>query len=243
MKKKVGIIPILLIIIICLATGYYFGYMKPVPYISSLLPKPAAAETSAPVIREPYSVEVDLSKPILEQSARTKLLTVKTQKISAAGEIKEAGLFNWAVFSKTKAVVYHGLATFSVDLGTIGEDDISINTDTKTIDIHIGKPSLNIEYLPEETEFFSTSNGLLTFGEMDITPEMNAELETSAKELLYEAVSADDVAKHEAEKFAELSVQEIFEPVVTAAADAAVAELNDPFAVPVYYTVKVIIDG
>ena len=241
MRRKIGIIPILLVVIVCLAAGYYLGYMKPIPYISSLLPKPAMTESPAPELPKPYSVEVDFSKPILEKSARTKLLTVKTQKISAAGEIKEEGLFNWAVFSKTKAVVYHGQATFSVDLSKIGEDDIVINKDTRTIDVYVGEPVLNIEYLPEETEFFSTSNGLLTFGEMDITPEMNAQLETSAKELLYESASKDDTASKEAEKFAELSIQEIFEPIIVAAVDAAVSEAADQFAVPVYYTVNVII--
>ena len=76
---------------------------------------------------------------------------------------------------------------------------------------------------------------------MDITPEMNAQLETSAKELLYESVSKDDTASKEAEKFAELSIQEIFEPIIVAAVDAAVSEAADPYAVPVYYTVNVII--
>ena len=109
----------------------------------------------------------------------------------------------------------------------IGEDDIVINKDTRTIDVYVEEPVLNIEYLPEETEFFSTSNGLLTFGEMDITPEMNAQLETSAKELLYESVSKDDTASKEAEKFAELSIQEIFEPIIVAAVDAAVSEAAD----------------
>jgi len=240
MKKKFSIITILLILIF-FAGGYLLGYLRPIPYISGLIPGPAATGEPVPEPKMPYSVEVDFKKPILEQSVRTKLLTVKTQKISAAGEIKEEGLFNWAVFSKTKAVVYHGLATFSVDLSKIGENDIVINKDSKTIDVYVEEPVLNIEYLPEETEFFSTSNGLLTFGEMDITPEMNAQLETAAKELLYEAVSEDDAAGKEAEKFAELSIQEIFEPIIVAAVDAAVTEAADPFVIPVYYTVNVII--
>ena len=68
-----------------------------------------------------------------------------------------------------------------------------------------------------------------------------AQTYTNWELLFFDVNSKDDTASKEAEKFAELSIQEIFEPIIVAAVDAAVSEAADQFAVPVYYTVNVII--
>ena len=107
--------------------------------------------------------------------------------------------------------------------------------------IHIPEPVLSVEYLPEETEFLNTSNGILRFGEMQLTPEMMTELEALAKKELRKSIEEDSDSMETARKFAALSVKEIFEPVLKKQIDAALEEANDQFAIPPYYTIQVLV--
>ncbi len=140
-------------------------------------------------------------------------------------------------------MLFHGIATYSVDLAQIKESDIVVDSDAHIIEIHIPEPVLAVEYLPEQTEFLNTSNGILRFGEMEITPEMMTELETVAKQKLKEAITADTSSMETAKKYAALSVKEIFEPVLKKQIDDALNAANDEFAIPPYYSISVIVDS
>lgn len=190
----------------------------------------------------PYTVSVNFEDVFLSETQRQQKLQIMTQKVSASYTTTKSGLFNWGIFSQTKAMVFHGVGTYTVDLAAIGTEAFVVDDENQKITIHIPAPELSVEILPEKTEFFDTSNGLLRFGEMQLTPEAMAEIEVLGKEKLTAELVRDNESAESARRFAKLSVQEIFQPIVTAQITASVKAANDKYAVPVYYTVEVEID-
>lgn len=187
----------------------------------------------------PYPVTVDFDPVIQGEAYQQKILTIMTQKASAPAIAKKDGLWSIPVFKQTKAIIFHGEGTYSVDLSLLSADDFEIDDDEKIITIKIPKPVLSVKLLPDETEFFDSSNGMLRFGEMQITPEYMTQLESQGIERITETLMEDTIIQETANKFAKLSVKEIYEPIIKAQIDEAVENANDEFAIPVYYTINV----
>ena len=188
----------------------------------------------------PYDLEVDFGEVFLDEAKREKKLEVYRQKETVQHTAKKDGLFGWDVYSQTKTMIIHGVATYTVDLNEIQPSDIVADAETHTITIYIPEPVLSIEYLPEETEFLDTKNGLLRFGEMELSPEMMSEVETLAKQKLREGVENDDDSAENARRFAMLSVKEVFEPVLKAQLDA-IMEAQGSISNKSYYSVQVVV--
>ena len=189
-------------------------------------------------IRSPYEVSVDFGDVILGESAQQKELIVMKQDAEVPATIKKSGFLDFQAFEKSQVVIYHGHAQYTVDLSEITEDDVIIDDDANTITIMIPKPSLEVIYEPEHTQIYDESRGLLAFGDIEFTAEETKNNEMKAKILLYDAFTADAYATEQANKYAMLTVQEIYQPLINQAVDAAVKAAEDEFAVGKYYTVR-----
>lgn len=188
----------------------------------------------------PYKVHVTFDNVLLDPGQRESKLIIMKQKCAASYTKTKDGLFSWGIYSQTKSMVFHGLGVYTVDLSGINENSFVIDNEKGTITIHIPKPELTVEYLPEKTEFFNTSNGLLSFGEMELPSEMQQELEVKGKQLLEDEMKNDKESKDTAEKYAKLSVKDIYEPLIRKMESAAVAAANDEYAVPENYEISVV---
>ena len=187
----------------------------------------------------PYVVEVDFTPVLLDEAHLEKKLIVMSQKATTSETAKKAGLFSLPVFKQTKAIIFHGEGTYSVDLSSLTSSDFVVDNEKRTITVYIPMPELTVKLLPEETEFFDSANGTLRFGEMEITPETMTTLESQGIARITETLEADKNTWDMAEKFAKLSVKELYEPLVTAQVDAAVQAADDEYAMPAYYSIIV----
>lgn len=245
--KKLKTILIGLVIGIVVALGYQYFNDKKKEEESHTLEDVIETESTADTVtieqdNVPYSVTVNFNETILEEAEQEKKLIVMTQKASKSYEVTKDGLLSLDIFKQSKAMIFHGTGTYTVDLSDFTSDNIEVNDEDKTITVHIHKPELSIEILPEETEFFETDNGLLAFGEMKITDEMYSEIMSSGKEILYKELSEDENVTELATKFAEVSVEEFFQPVVDSAVDAVMENTSDPLAIGTYYRVNAVCD-
>lgn len=250
-KRKKGILPLILVIILAFLAGILgmrFYYQKSYgPYTSDYkISKQESDDGKSEKIKQekvPYTVQVDFGDTLMEEAQKENKLQIMTRETTTPYTAKKEGLFSWPVFKQTKVMVFHGKGTYTVDLSQITSEDISVNNNTETITIRIPEPVCTVDYLPEETEFFDTSNGLLRFGEMQLTPEIQNEMEKKGKALLEEKFASDTESTALAEKYAAMAVKEDYQKVVNAAVKAAVSEANDDFAKPVIYTIEVVIDS
>jgi len=226
-----------LFIVLVTALVVYFAS----PFISRVLAF-AGLPTSTQILgesHEPFSVSVDFGSVLKEEAKQEKSLTVMTQDLSVSENTSKEGLFGWSVFRQTQAAVFHGESRYEVDLAQLSDDSFTVDEENHVITITVPYPTLSVEYLPEESEFFDTANGLLTFGEMKLSLEEANELAVLAKEKLQTSAESDTEMWEMAEKYAKMSVRDIYQPVVNAAVNAAVEEAGSAYAMPVVYTVQV----
>lgn len=187
----------------------------------------------------PYVVEVDFAPVLLKETGSEKKLIIMTQKALAPEVAEKPGLWGISAFKQTKAMIFHGEATYYIDLSDLSRNDFAIDNEKRAITVFIPKPQFSVKLLPEETEFFDASNGVLRFGEMQLAPEILTMLETQGIARITETLENDSNTWKTVQRFAKLAVKEIYEPLITAQVDAAVKRAADEFAIPAYYTITV----
>lgn len=162
-------------------------------------------------------VNIMIKEAILGCCSQEKQLVVYTREIYDTILLKESGLFGWDIFSKTKDIVFKGTAAYTVDLSEIDENDIVIDEDG-TVTLYIPHAQLlndNIIINSNDIIFEDTEKGALAFNDIDITPEQNAQLESSARQAMKNKLLEENDSDN-ADGFAKLSVLEIAEPLVSA---------------------------
>ena len=96
----------------------------------------------------------DFQEAILGDSQQLKKLEVFKQDVSEAVQLTKTGLANLKVFSKTQLLTYKGTATYTVDLGKLTKDDITLDEDELTVHIAIPSPVLEpININEDDIEF------------------------------------------------------------------------------------------
>lgn len=187
----------------------------------------------------PYPVYVDYGEVILGTASQECDLRIMTRSVQVSDEISKDGLFGWdVVFGQTQGVVYHANVDYFVDLGELDIDDILVNEREHTIRITVPYPTHEVNLVPEEYEFFDSSNGLLRFGEMQITPEIQTQLESNARTRIEANISEDDASWTIVEDYARLSIENLFQTSVNAQTNENL-EASEDNAQFVYYDVIV----
>ena len=149
----------------------------------------------------------DFQEAILGDSEQLKKLEVYKQNVSDAVQLTNTGLANLKIFSKTQLLTYKGVATYTVDLGKLTKDDITLDEDAMTVHIKIPKPELDpININEDDIEFGDVERGLLG-------PEQNQEVQSEARNKMMEKLEAENV-QEKADRFAALSVWEIYQPII-----------------------------
>ena len=156
----------------------------------------------------------DFQEAILGDSKQLKKLEVFTTDISGAATLVDTGLGNLKVFTKTQLMTYKGSVTYTVDLGELDKDDITLDEETKTVHIripHAVQEEININ--ENEMEVGDVDRGLLGIGEISTTPEENQKLQSEARKKMQEKLDAENTIS-EADRFAKMSVWEIYQPII-----------------------------
>ena len=156
----------------------------------------------------------DFQEAIIGDSEQLKKLEVFETEVSDAVQLTNTGLANLKVFTKTQLLTYKGTATYTVDLGELSKDDITLDEEKMTVHIKIPDAELEpININENDIEFGDVERGLLGIGKMSMTPEQQQEVQSEARNKMMEKLEADNTAE-EAERFAKLSVWEIYQPII-----------------------------
>ena len=157
---------------------------------------------------------VDFADAILGDTKQLKKLEVFTAEVSDVATVTDTGLGNLKVFSKVQLITFHGSTVYTVDLSSLSRDDITVNEDEKTVTLsipHAQRGDINVP--SDKMEFGDVDKGLLAFGEIHLTPEENAKIETKIMEKMNQRLDEDKVDES-ADKFAAMSVGEIFQRMI-----------------------------
>ena len=160
----------------------------------------------------------DFEEAILGDASQLQKLEVYTQKVSDVSVITDTGLLNWGIFTKNQLITYNGTAVYTVDLSALRSTDISFNEEEKMITLKIPHAVQEEINIPEdEIQFGDTTKGLLAFGDIKMTAEQAMKVQAEARKKMEEKLALDNVLQT-ADRFAKLSVWEIYSPIIKSVA-------------------------
>ena len=157
----------------------------------------------------------DFAEAILGDEEQLKKLEVYSREVSDVVTLTQAGLFKIKAFSKYQLITYNGKAVYTVDLSGLKADDITLDEETKTVTMKVPEPQLEPINIPSENiQFGEVEKEAFAFGNIKLTPEQQAEVETQAKARMLEKIEAENVIE-DAKAAAERSIWEIFQPMIS----------------------------
>lgn len=157
----------------------------------------------------------DFAEAVLGDEEQLKKLEVYSREVSDVSTLTQAGLFKIKAFSKYQLITYNGKAIYTVDLSGLKADDITLDEETKTVTIKVPAPVLEPINIPSENiQFGEVEKEAFAFGNIKLTPEQQAEVETQAKERMLQKLEDEKVIE-DAKIAAEHSIWEIFQPMIS----------------------------
>ena len=160
-----------------------------------------------------YTIESKKIKSELVGKAKQKKeFIVMEQPVTVGKQEKKEGLFKASVFRQTQYIEYNGIGKYTIDLNDFSESNIEVDNNNKKIIITLPEPKLNVEF--KDMKAYDTSNGILTFGEMDLTSDIQNELIQKAVTDMEEELTTNETLKSNALRYAEMSVESLFQPVI-----------------------------
>lgn len=162
----------------------------------------------------------DFEKVIIEKSTQQHQLIVDEEEVSVPTTITVAGAFDLDILSKTAHETVSGTGQYTVDLGKVDGDSISLDEDSLTVTVKVPAPELhNVSFDPEKTVIGATDRGWLAFGEVKMTEKERKTFETTAVKKLTARLKEEDCVSR-AQKFARLSCEDLYSPIVSAISPA-----------------------
>lgn len=174
--------------------------------------KPPVYEEDVYVLEERRVAE--FQPVIIEKFHEESELVVCSVEATETLDLKQMGILDWSILNKTQTLKYKGIGTFYVDLSSLGEKNIRLDDDKKTVIIEIPHTKMApVEIDPEKFEAGETQKGLLAFGELKFTPQEYNNLEKEVRSRIERAVHTEENRK-KADDNAVAEMKKIYEPVV-----------------------------
>ncbi|MBQ8069026.1 MAG: DUF4230 domain-containing protein [Solobacterium sp.] len=184
-------------VIVVIAFGIYDNYFRTEPTHT------ISVEDHGSIL--PHT-EAEISDVVLGESRKKQELVVYEQDLSASQTIT-TGILDLDIFRKTKEIKSYGTAIYVVDLSSLNEDDISYDASASLVTVHVPHAALKTVTLnAEKTEFSDVEHGLLTWGDIKLTPEQ--------QNLLTQELQADSSILTKADLSAEESLKELYSTVL-----------------------------
>jgi len=159
-------------------------------------------------------VTYDFQEAVLGEATMHQDFIVMEQEVEVQNNITKSGLGNFAIFSKTKEVVFAGEGIFTVDLSQIKEEHVIVDNEAKTVRIVIPHAVLHETVVdPEKTRIEDTDKGFLAFGDIKMTEEEHNSIEKEAKALMKEELETSEILK-KADEYAIKACEALFKPLI-----------------------------
>lgn len=161
--------------------------------------------------------QIDFSNAILGESREKSDFVVLEQDVTVTSRVSQA-LANLALFEKSQVIRSYGTGVYTVDLSSLKQEDIVLDTDLASVTICV--PHAALSYITvdlEQTEYEETKKALFAFGEIKLTSEQTNLLEQNIEDTMREQLTAEGMLQ-KADAHALSQVQALFAPVVESVA-------------------------
>lgn len=193
--KKIKLLTLLLFMIIGALITYKFFIEKDTPVISS--------DTSPSV--SIYTEDVIISKI----KSVNKLICLETDlKESLSLDQSWGGI---SIFKKVQRIDFCGKGNYVVDLNDFTKDNITIKDNT--INIRIKKPTINDIFIDKEkTTYYTADNGLLRFGDIELSSSDYSAIEKEVLVKMHSTLSSSKILE-KAEFYSKEKIRNLVETI------------------------------
>lgn len=143
----------------------------------------------------------------------------QTEKlIPLEADLQERILLNdswgeWDVFKKVKGITFYGKGSYSLNFSNIDVGNIKIDKSLNKISITLPKPIIeDVTIYEEKTVYETTTNGLLRFGDIKLSPEQTISISKEVKKLMKDKMSEEEIYSA-AEASAKSSMEKLLRPL------------------------------
>lgn len=174
-------------------------------------------DTTHDLVFDKGKTTVDFGQVILGKKDKLSRLEVMKQEVYVPYTSNQDGWLGIKIFNKETTILAAGDGIFSVELSGLKSSDIVTDDENKTVTVtipHAVATSIVPDY--SKSKVIGTKNGILAFGEVKLTVSEKNEIDKKIQELLQEKLSDSQILEN-ADKFAEKSAWELFQPLVSAA--------------------------
>jgi len=156
-----------------------------------------------------YISEESLIKKI---NGVNKLITLELELSQMA--IIDKSLGDLDFLKKYKRIKFFADCSYHIDLSKIGEEDITINPEEKTLSITVPKPDIyNISINEDKTIFEESQNGFLRFGEVKLSTEEFNSLQNEVLTNFEEKLKRDEIYEEALNK-SKISIEELLSSLI-----------------------------
>ena len=161
------------------------------------------------------NITQSLKEAVLGAGGQKKDLIVFEQKISDIIKVTDNGSLPFHLSAKYQYVKYSGTASYTVDLSRVDDAHLTVDGQDHTVTIRIPHAALQLYINEEETQADDTEKiGIFSIGDLKLSQEERAEVIATVRRNM-EAKLEEEAVADLADRMAELSVWEIYQPVVS----------------------------
>ena len=161
---------------------------------------------------------IDFQEAVLgDPKSQAKLEVIKIPA-SEIVDMTDAGFANLSVFSKIQYIKLHTDVIYTVDLSQLSKRDILVDEKNQTVTIYIPHSQLeNVVCSLQNAEYIDKKRGVFAFGDFKFTTEEIQAAEKGASDKIVQSLDGVNMSE-QADKFAKLSVYNIYQPVINSVA-------------------------
>ena len=171
-------------------------------------------------------VTLSIKEAVLGHAQQEKKLVVFRQNLSDIIKVTDKGKLPFNLSAKYQYIKYSGTATYTVDLSGIDADHLRVDEEAKTITILIPHAEETLDINEDETQADDTEKiGIFSIGDLKQSEEERAEVIADVKRNMENKLKQENVVEI-ADRMANLSVWEIYQPVVSGVAPDYTVEVE-----------------
>lgn len=178
----------IILIVVCISLGFYLSY--------NFFIKPNKAKETwvVPNVQNTNKKFITRETLINQIQKKQELITLEMEMTEQISVDDSWG--NLPVFKKIQNIDYSGTGIYTIDLSSLNNNNIDINTKTKKITAKVPSPVVkDVSINEDKTKYEDTQKGLFRFGELKLSPAEYQVIRSNVKEKMITKMGEQDLYK------------------------------------------------
>lgn len=178
----------IILIVVCISLGFYLSY--------NFFIKPSKTKETwvVPNVQNTNKKFITRETLINQIQKKQELITLEMEMTEQISVDDSWG--NLPVFKKIQNIDFSGTGIYTIDLSSLNNNNIDIDTKTKKITAKVPSPVVkDVSINEDKTKYEDTQKGLFRFGELKLSPAEYQVIRSNVKEKMITKMGEQDLYK------------------------------------------------